>query len=336
MRGKKVWVLPKMNTVNFGTNIAATKKTWKGMIPQDSKEAAINAHGMTEFFSRADRYLEDRLKEVGDYRLLRAFEEITEESKHVPRIKQARAKLDATKDRYGDDLNREYQNYQRLLHRYQEFPLEQKKLKKEIAKIEKNIRSIEKSIDAAYKNLQKEERKVYLKIEENLKHREATFQIMLEELRENEPDLSQKLNHIKEVKHHSDEVKRGYYHKVNLKPQTVMQIQTNFVQANSLMNNYVTFFCKSATDRTGRVENKILEEQIFYSLHGRYPTNDPQDQQLIVEIAKQVNQYGASWETGKLNRGMPGLQIGLRVNPELGVFAKIGRMHASLAKGIYH
>lgn len=337
--GKTVWIKPIVTVVNFGTNPPASRGGIKGKIPQDPREGALNARGMSEFFSRGDQYLRERLEEIGDPALLSSFHEAKEMIEEAPKVKQRKARLESlrTPDKERE-LHALYRQYQTKLKEYQETGIANRKsISKEIKTIEKQIQKKEKPLMRGFLRLQREERKAFLEEEKSsLKAKEEDFSAHLDRIEKDHPEKAESIKHIREVKYHLDEAKKAFYHRAYLKPQTVMKVQSHFIQANSLMDNFVIFFCKSATDRTGRLENKIIEEQVFYSLYGRNPTETHADRQVMADIAKQVYQYGVSYETGKLNRGMPGLQISSKVNRELGFFAKVGGKHAALAKGIFH
>lgn len=334
--GRIVWVKPVITVVNLGTNPPASKEGIKGKIPQDPKEKEINARGMSEFFSRGEEYLRKRLQEL-DKNVTSFKKEKIEES---PKVQEARAKLEKIKVKLEkkeagvENLPDLYQQYQKKLKEYGLKNANKGSVSKEIKKIERKIQKKEGPLTKAYLKLQREERKAFLKREKSgLKSsEEEKFEKKIEELKKAGVH-PEEIQHLLHIKYHLDEAKKAYYHRDYLKPKTIMKVQSHFIQANSLMDNFATFFCKSATDRTGRLENKIIEEQIFYSLFNRRPT--PSDAEVMADIAKQVYQYGASYETGKLNRGMPGLQIGSKVNKELSFLAKIGKKHAALGGEIF-
>ena len=100
------------------------------------------------------------------------------------------------------------------------------------------------------------------------------------------------------------------------------------------MIGYMTeLFCKSAEDRTGRVDNKVQERHVFSALHQRQALGSDPDRKEVDEVlAPAVHQYSASRDNTRYNSDSPGLQITYHVNPTL--TAKIDHANATMAKRV--
>ena len=127
-----------------------------------------------------------------------------------------------------------------------------------------------------------------------------------------------------------------YFNNANDKVEYRHHVQANLVIANHLLGKSVEFFCKSAEDRTGRVDNKVQETLIYRETHGRFPRyTDAQAQAAVNQIAQKVLNGSASVQTTDMNNpGAGGMQ--LHSDPAYGVRSEMGLLMGNLAKNFYH
>lgn len=113
--------------------------------------------------------------------------------------------------------------------------------------------------------------------------------------------------------------------------------QRNYLLTNYMIGRNVDFFCKSAEDRTGRVNNKIEEALIFKEKFGRFPGyNEPNDDAELAKIARKVHYGSASRDTtGANNPGARGLQIVDDPHLEASKLGHLDDNMGKLAKGMY-
>src|SRR5262249_28683627 len=108
-----------------------------------------------------------------------------------------------------------------------------------------------------------------------------------------------------------------YYNKKYEKPESVMEFQTLWLEQQFYMENNPEFFCKSAEDRTGRVNNILEEREVYRTLKGHLPHEDAEREEINRTISPIINDVSASYSNTKANSESPHLQIGSQVNSHL-------------------
>jgi len=217
------------------------------------------------------------------------------------------------------------------------------KMTKEIQQQEKDLKSIYLEVRHSYKKLNKEhgvflrglENKVFSglsTLSQDLRRRDDPQKARMIGLLRKQRDVLQLYSDNKDL----------YWSKALYTNEHKTDFQRNYLIAHYLMGHDVDFFCKSAEDRTGLVNNKIEEAMIFRSQYGRYPRFDQtDDQKRLNQIALQVYHGGASRDTtGRNNRGARGLQINVKgqyqsqgkTESAMGVLAK--RVYLPIGKSI--
>ncbi len=116
-----------------------------------------------------------------------------------------------------------------------------------------------------------------------------------------------------------------------MKKESVMDLPTRYIQMQNLQNNSVTFHCKSAKDRTGRINNVLEEQEIYRNENHRYPIEPKERSHIDREIAPHVAQYSASVNNARYNTRNAGLQIGSKVNPKT-LPIRMTKSHAMISK----
>ena len=114
---------------------------------------------------------------------------------------------------------------------------------------------------------------------------------------------------------------------------SIADFQALFLDSNEMMSKFIEFYCKSAEDRSGRLNDQMEETRIFEAIMGRPPIT-PEDKQYINKnISPFVHQYSASQGNTEQNSGARGKKISAEVFPHLPV--KSEKKHAKLAKEIF-
>ena len=213
---------------------------------------------------------------------------------------------------------------------------------KEASQVRNRIKKLEADFQKKYKKIEKENKSDY-KIRE-LVYRKAKAMMVeklnqlvdtLPEADESSSNLRKTLIAQRDLLDLYEDTKKMYFSDANDQVQFRHHLQTNLVLANHLMGKNVEFFCKSAEDRTGRIDNKIQEALIYRQSHGHFPVHSDQKAQAIInQIAIRVLDGSASVQTtDQNNRGAAGLQ--LHNDPSYGVRAIMGKLMGNLAKKVY-
>jgi hypothetical protein len=198
----------------------------------------------------------------------------------------------------------------------------------------KQIQSMEKTLNGFYKDIIKQEKKLWHAAKKDI-------QSMKEEIikaltTEPGPD-KEKAKALQVVQLFLD-ASEIYYSKSHKIPEHGHQFQTRYVLANQFMGRTVEFFCKSGEDRTGRLNNHI-EEFLAYSHKARiFPKFDSKnDSELLKRISHDVHNGSVSKKITDQNApGAEGLQQGSNFgsNSHLAL-GEFDRKNAQLAKNVF-
>ena len=347
-------VIPKTTYMNIGANqfdVAINGSKFGKLLLGSSEERAINAKGYSDFEDDVHEFLSENLervkianKELGLNSRARKKSGLNPEESR--RLKNVLRSLDFLKEKYEkvedsiakpqkkilalkDQLKIKYQALDQNSSNKDQFM----RLSKEIDQEEKELKKLYLEISQSYKKLYAADDGMLRRIEKSV----------VSEISNLTRDFSaeaksEKMNLLRLLKNQRDMIqlysdnKKLYWTKKIYTSEHKTDFQRNYLIAHYLMGHDIDFFCKSAEDRTGLVNNKIEEAMIFRMQFGRYPRLDqPGDQERLDQIASHVYHGGASRDTtGMNNRGARGLQINVKgqyrnqgkVESKMGVFAK--------------
>lgn len=129
---------------------------------------------------------------------------------------------------------------------------------------------------------------------------------------------------------------RDIYHGKKYKiPGFLNEFQTLCIETHQLLGNNVDFFCKSAEDRTGRVDDRVMERQVFKAVKGYSPRTEADYTIMNQTITPVVHQYSPSQDNTEQNSGARGEQVTGKANPEQAHLFNTDRYHSQLAKKIF-
>ncbi len=309
--GEKVWLKADISMMNLGANKEAAGMGF-GKLPLDPLQERINARGYFTFLEDIENDLmgQDLPSPLGSY------------------IQQIR-ELEKSGFEQPDET---------LIHQ------EYEKLEKEYEKANPD----KKIIRALKKGIQEEERKIYDSFLAQLAERkkalnmnkaeiaqiQAQFLTQISKEIEKTTDVGERLRltYARDLFQNFVLAKQYFDNEAYKKPDTVMEFQTLYIQMESMIGNLIELFCKSAEDRTGRVDNKVQERLIFRFLSGRQAITEGDLREVYTKIAPVVLQFSVSKDNTTYNSESPGLQITPEVNRHIP--AAIDKKQATMAKRV--
>jgi hypothetical protein len=328
-----VWVKLESSMMNLGANKAAAKVGTFGKIPKSPLEDHINASGYFEFVKDVEQFLLDPTIPYLPNESKELFREINRLENDGQKVQSAAEALQKAISENQDFLTDKYMKLEQLYQQYSE--IKDKKIGREIKEVKAQVVSIEKEISNKYRELLNQRKKAVVKHKEKIEGLMEKVAEVLDQRIEEASDFEEKrsLIEFRDLYVNFSQAKQLFESKGYEKPETVMEFQALYIQVQSRLGHIVEFFCKSAEDRTGRVDNKVQEREVFRAVNGfeALPKGKHRDE-IDHEISPKVHQYSASRDNTKWNSEAPGLQIDAKVNS--GVPADIDRNNATLAKRV--
>ncbi|MBS4168212.1 hypothetical protein [Parachlamydia sp. AcF125] len=325
IEGKEVWIKPNISFMNLGANIGATNQSLHGILPDASIQAGINARGFNALEEDVYEWASAKIKELEgevSVEVLSLLENIIHQEGFEDKSKKQKD-LQADLDGRLSDL------YEKLeMAQSQYLHSNAPAVTSEINKIQAEISSLEKQLDATHKALLDARTKAFRNKEYSL---EQNLRILMEKDPEWPDETRTKVENLQQVLTLHFEAQKIFHYRKFREPEHVMDFQVAYNLLQEKMGHVNEFFCKSAEDRTGRIDDKMQENLVFLALHGRFPNEG--DSAMLQTYATAIHQYSASQNNTEQNSNARGEQIGAKINP--GIPAKIGKLHAVLAKQIF-
>lgn len=216
------------------------------------------------------------------------------------------------------EIRSHYQNLQTLQN---QFLQGQGQVRDQILEAYKSIKQKEEKLQALYMKLHQQNLKTELpqKLEEDL------LQNIAQKLKSiKNPATQDQLDRLRHIVRSYSDARKIYSSGKTHSKEAKLEFQKNFIIANQKMGRNVEVFCKSAKDRTGRMNNKI-EEFFISDLEGKSTAKD---------IAAKVYHGGTSRDAaGKNTGGVRGLRID--EDEDYGILSPLDRIMGDLGKGIY-
>lgn len=328
INGEDVWVKLDSSYMNLGANKEAARIGPAGLLPIAALETEINHRGYLQFIDDVNSYLFKQELPVSVKNLLEELRKLEIQGDRYEKSKDELEKLISSKE---EDLNLKNAELEEF---YKEYRKKQGTEKKnEIETLRDEVRGMESTINKKYGQLYERRIKAVRGNEGNILLLKAQILgEMEEEIKVAKDDQKKKdLVLVRDILNNYFQAKELFESQAYRKAETVMDFQTLYIQTYEMMNYLVEFFCKSAEDRTGRVDNKVQERVIYSALHDQQANRTEEDRRKIdLVIAPSVHKYSASYDNTLWNSESPGLQITRRVNPSLQV--KTGKRQARMAK----
>ena len=340
-------VTPKTTYMNIGANqfdVKINGSTLGKFLLGSSEEEGANAKGYSDFEDDVHDFLQSNLKEIKEVlskgkfsrsetsRLEDVLRSLNRLRVRYLMIEESVSSLKKKAVKLKDDLRVKYKALELLSSDRDQFL----KMTKEIEKQEKDLKKLYLEVSQSYKKIYEEQGESLRAIENDVASEISTIAKDLK--MKDQPEMIRAIGLLKKHKDiiqlYSDNKKLYWSQKIYTSEHKT-DFQRNYLIAHYLMGHDIDFFCKSAEDRTGLVNNKIEEAMIFRAQHGRYPRFDQaRDQKRLNQIAFQVYHGGASRDTtGRNNRGARGLQINVK-----GQYQSQGKTESAmgvLAKKVY-
>jgi len=331
IKGKTVYVKLDSSFMNLGANKEAARVGPAGKIPISSIEGQINYRGYFEFLRDVEKHLLMRDMPGDCSKWLRS---IILEERRTTGYKSKQKELAEMIDGSRADLNAKKAKLESLYLQYEESG--DRQIAKEIANVRAEVLQIEKRINLQYKELYELRMKAINRNQQRIQVYQAEILNKLNDEieRAEDPEKKKELQLVRDVFENYLQAKAIFESKAYRNADTVMDFQTLYLQTYEMIGMLTELFCKSAEDRTGRVDNRVQERHAFRALLGRQAARNERDDQIIDGvIAPAVHQYSASRRANDENApGSRGLQITPHVNQALP--ADIDRALATTAKGV--
>ncbi len=311
LEGQTVYLEADLSFMNLGANTLAARMGLEGKVPAPALEREINARGFEEFNDDCMTYFNTTaMSNAHLYQLQNQLKEAW----NTPRVQKAKKQIKSLEDNYRTKLNQKYDKLEKLHDQY----IKTNKGKAEIAQCQKEIAELEKHFTKAYVELSAAKKEAYKKV--------ANLELKIR-------SESSKIDHaVSETYGSYFQALDLFYNDKTSQKETLMSLQTIYLDLNNKMKKPVSKGCKSAEDRTGRVNNLIEELRILRLLIKKYSYKLPNGIQK--EIARIVAQASASRNNTRENSNATGLQISGDINPPE-TLAASNRLTARLAKKIY-
>lgn len=312
INGQPVWVKINISAMNLGCNTAVIPTTAMGRLPNAKIQESLNAQGFMEFEIQTDNYLHKHFEDddalsllfnqycqLKNYKTNQEFHEIKQYHESALKPLQERLEVEFAKE-----------------------PLD----KPAIDGINKEIITIQKAIRKEALKCFKNKTEAYEDRADELAAKRQEILTRLDELLSIDESGKEHYLNLKIVFMNQAEFARSIIEKDNLKPNSIMNSQAIYIDTISLMDTWVSFFCKSGEDRTGAVDNEVASRVIQRTLDVDVPFDD---------IRKIVYEASISRQVTRENSDAEGLQISPLFVPEsikLRIWAQ--KKIAKLAKGV--
>lgn len=322
INGEKIWIKPDISFMNLGINKYALTKRF------DTKSLiSYNAKGFIEFERDTLEYLEKFSKESPN--LKKFLEEIFFYGNDSG-LKKVYKELELIENIEKDKLKKLYINLDFLMEKYLDVSTTNKKeLESLMNKTKDQIKKSEKVIYKKYVEILTIESKLFFKNRENI---QELFQEFRRTLSENKEINVEKIEHLTGLMNKLEQAITIFHTESYRKVDSVMDFPVLYLNMHEAMSKFIEFFCKSAKDRTGRLDDKIQENLAFEDMTGHSPFKQEDKHYVDTQIAPLVHQYSASQDNAEQNLGVPGSKIDAQINPGS---AKVEGKHAYLAKTIF-
>lgn len=367
---KTVWVELETSCMNLGANPEAAGKGALSLAPSIKKEKLVNAMGFLNFLGDVCLFLEKLNLPLGILNDLEA-KLCREKKEHQAAIDGLNSVLSqklpelmkeysVLEQHYSDYVNMYEKNNVSLeknpsqaeLHKKENSSLlkHSKKITQSqpgMRKNAKDLKSLEKKIYSSQAEIHKNENIIFKKYQKLKKVKTEIFKSINTEQIQSEVNAKfeeaianasdeqerEKLTLARDIQQNLYEAKKLFYGNGYCKPEKVMDFQTIYIQTHIKMKRFIEFFCKSGEDRTGRVDDKVQERELFYAIHNRMPMYDSDFEEINKFIAPLIHQYSVSQNNTEQNSNARGKQIGKAVNTLLP--AAIDDLHGKLAKEVF-
>lgn len=313
VNGKEVWIKADISFLNMGSNPLAVKAGYARLLDDAETLKGYNAKGYMEFEQEVFSYLHSHLGESPALNKLR---------EKIDGFNREKVELESLIKE--NDVSELYQQLEVEMENYLADP--QTKTKDSIDRIKDSIHKREKLIYDKYADY------VSLKSRAYREHREEYRDLFKELKNEMGTTTQPELERIKNLIIKFEKAMDIYHTQAFSRADFILDFQVLYIEIQEMMSNFVEFFCKSAEDRTGRVDDKVQENKIFESIYGYSPSTSAHQQHINIWISPLVHQYSASQNNTEHNSGARGEQISSVINSHLP--ARMGRKHAQMAKRV--
>ncbi|MBF0366781.1 MAG: hypothetical protein HQK50_14500 [Oligoflexia bacterium] len=361
--GNVCTVTPKITVMNIPANDVETdhkKMTAILAAGKSSDMQPINARGIDNYITRSENFtqnnfcaIESLSKKDKTMPPLAAFKNL---NKSIEKLKNNNSKtINEYKKSIAEEEKGLADDYKKLsLYANTDSINTSSGFKAEVKALMQRISEKEARINSIYQKVEEERKKDYLADGPAIRNKEKQLISFYEQkitalkAEKNSPQSSKQVENLgkligfyerqKDIMQLNSDAMKVYFNDEYKSWKNRHVFQRNFLLANYLMGSDVEFYCKSAEDRTGRINNKIEEALIFKEKHGRFPSYEKQeDLDEIRSIAPIVHYNSASRETNNVNNpGARGLQI--PDDPDLKAAGSLGQMDdkmGKLAKQVY-
>lgn len=354
----KVWIKADIKFMNMGTNLGVTDKGIGKITFMKKSEKMINAIGFVEIddeFTKGIEKIEADLKVLiegeGDKAvpktvasgvnfLLKFSEDMlklqknTDLEEKIEKLSKAVRAPNAALRLQGPRL-RELQG---SISNQGQVALDSKtrsKLKrhyKTSKKIQDTIGSLHEPIVIAMRKLWKANRGQLLEAQGKFNH---AMDNLLEDIKGKHPELEANLKKYRDVVNNVIQARDIYHMEAYNKTGHLNEFQSVCIETEQLLGNNVEFFCKSAEDRTGRMDDRVMERQVFKHMNGYSPRSEEDYKKMNTEVTDVVHQFSTSQDNTEQNSGARGEQVEGKANPEQAILYDVGRSHSLLAKNVF-
>lgn len=325
-----VWVKPDISMMNLGSNAEAAGLGLFGKTPLDGFQRMVNAKGFVEFIDDIETCLREADLPKDLRQALCELEGIDQGSKKVALGREQVARVTKARE---VQLKKLYSELEGL---YAEYRVAGRKaVKEKIKERTKQIHQLENEVYEVHLKLQSVMQKEFLENRAAFAVKEEELNSRFKEhiLNEQDPEKRAVIEKALNISNNLCLAKSYFYEGKTNKPESVMEFQSIYIQTYSMLDKFVEFFCKSGEDRTGRMDDKVLEREVYREMFQRVPVTF-EDQRVIEEkLALLIHQFTASQNTTEQNSNARGEQISYKVNRE--VPARLDLMQATLAKRVF-
>lgn len=326
--GQKIWVKMNISAMNLGCNTAVVPNNPLGKLPNAKTVGGLNAQGFMEFEIQTDHHLKIAFED--DIELSRLFNEYCQLKEHQHNLdffevkKEINDQLAVLQNSLKDELDQSTPDRNII-----------NELNGQIHALQKSLRKQAKGFYSkklnAYETRAEEIRLKREQIDSVLQNRATELKNSLEGSDDyNSDDYNLVADKIKGLRNaflllrNQAEFAQSLYNGDYRRPETVMRSQAIYIESISLMNSWVSFFCKSGEDRTGAVDIETATRVIS----GWKGADEKQAKITLFDtsISRQITRENSNAE---------GMQISAKLVPEeIRLRVWLHRKIAKLAKGI--
>ena len=306
--GTEVWIRPDISFMNLGVNAEAARIGPKGALPPSNIQEMVNARGFREFEEESSKWLDGRLKILKDKTLtdfVKLFESIWKEpaGNWKEPVKKAQERIDQAKALHQTEWESSCKEFLKLSEKYLTATDKtlKSRLKERMQTLNFRINEMQRELTAAFEDLQKAKETIYHENRELLRELpdkiKARYSVILNQT--SAPNRLTMLTKMRDFHLNYLQAVDLYYSKKYENPETLTAFQAIYLEQMFMMNLEPEFFCKSAEDRTGRINNVVEEREIYRSQTGHYPASKYDQDEIDAKIAPAVHQFSATSETRK-------------------------------------